>query len=144
MQSRRNEAYVLPNNLSLQCREQVLSGVYRVVNTRHGQVFETNQVSNTSAFVVKAFLPVSESFGFTAELQSNTSNQAYAQCVFDHWSIVHGDLFDPASKPGEKRCTCMYAYQYCITNILCTCYTAAYSSVTAASMPKLMLNHDRC
>jgi elongation factor 2 len=87
----------------LQCREQVLSGVYRVVNSRQGQVFEANQVSKTSTFVVKAYLPVSESFGFTSDLQSNTSGQVHAQCVFDHWKIVDDDPFDPASKLGEKR-----------------------------------------
>ena len=86
---------------SMQCREQVLSGVYRVVSSRQGQVFEANQISKASAFVVKAYLPVSESFGFTSDLQSNTSGQAHAQYAFDHWKIVDDDPFDPASKSGE-------------------------------------------
>ena len=93
------------NVFFLQCREQVLSGVYRVVNSRQGQVFEANQTSKTSAFVVKVYLPVSESFGFTSDLQSNTSGQAHAQCIFDHWKIVGDDPFDPTSKLGEKRCS---------------------------------------
>ena len=88
---------------SLQCREQVLNSVYQVINNRQGQIFEANQVSCTSAFVVKAYLPVSESFGFTSDLQSSTNGQAFPQCVLDHWNIIHGDLLDPASKPGERE-----------------------------------------
>jgi translation elongation factor EF-G len=38
-------------------------------------------------FHVKAFLPVNESFGFTADLRSNTGGQAFPQCVFDHWQV---------------------------------------------------------
>ena len=36
--------------------------------------------------------------GFTADLRSNTGGQAFPQCVFDHWQILGGDPFDPASK----------------------------------------------
>jgi len=37
--------------------------------------------------------------GFTADLRSNTGGQAFPQCVFDHWQILSGDPFDPATKP---------------------------------------------
>jgi len=36
--------------------------------------------------------------GFTADLRSNTGGQAFPQCVFDHWQILSGDPFEPASK----------------------------------------------
>ena len=52
-------------------------------------------------FVVKAYLPVNESFGFTADLRSNTGGQAFPQCVFDHWTILPGDPLDPTTKPGK-------------------------------------------
>ena len=58
----------------------------------------------TPMFLVRAYLPVNESFGFTADLRSNTGGQAFPQCVFDHWSILEGDPSDPASKPGEWVC----------------------------------------
>merc|ERR1712066_587069 len=48
-------------------------------------------------FVVKAYLPVNESFGFTADLRSQTGGQAFPQCVFDHWQIMPGDPLDAAS-----------------------------------------------
>jgi elongation factor 2 len=42
----------------------------------------------------KAYLPVAESFGFTADLRSATSGQAFPQCVFDHWQAMPGDPLD--------------------------------------------------
>ena len=52
-------------------------------------------------FMVRAYLPVNESFGFTADLRSNTGGQAFPQCVFDHWSIMTDDPTDPTTKSGE-------------------------------------------
>merc|ERR1719290_840957 len=49
------------------------------------------QVAGTPMFQVKAHLPVNESFGFTADLRSNTGGQAFPQCVFDHWQEMPGD-----------------------------------------------------
>ena len=47
---------------------------------------------------MKAYLPVMESFGFTADLRSATSGQAFPQCVFDHWDVVSGSITDQNSK----------------------------------------------
>ncbi|KAB1702797.1 hypothetical protein FNE67_30295, partial [Klebsiella pneumoniae] len=71
------------------------------LNRKRGHVFEESQVMGTPMFVVKAFLPVNESFGFTADLRSNTGGQAFPQCVFDHWQILQGDPQDPATKPFQ-------------------------------------------
>lgn len=49
-------------------------------------------------FLVRAYLPVNESFGFTADLRSNTGGQAFPQCVFDHWQIFPGDPLEPGSR----------------------------------------------
>ena len=48
----------------------------------------------TPIFIVKAFLPVLESFGFETDLRYHTQGQAFCQSVFDHWSIVPGDPLD--------------------------------------------------
>lgn len=61
-------------------------------------VIEETQVAGTPMFVVKAHLPVNESFGFTADLRSNTGGQAFPQCVFDHWQVLTGNLVDASSK----------------------------------------------
>jgi len=86
--------------VEIQCPEAVVGGIYGVLNRRRGHVFEECQVMGTPMFVVKAYLPVNESFGFTADLRSNTGGQAFPQCVFDHWQIMPGDpVKDPSSKP---------------------------------------------
>lgn len=49
--------------LCLQCPEAVVGGIYGVLNRKRGLVFEESQVAGTPMFVVKAYLPVNESFG---------------------------------------------------------------------------------
>ncbi|CAF1054879.1 unnamed protein product [Rotaria sordida] len=82
----------------VQCPEVAVGGIYGVLNRRRGHVFEEHQVTGTPMFIVKAYLPVNESFGFTADLRSNTGGQAFPQCVFDHWQVMNQDPFDPTTK----------------------------------------------
>lgn len=67
-----------------------MGGVYQSLNTRRGQVVEETQIMGTPLNIVKAFLPVSESFGFTGLLRGNTQGKAFPQCVFDHWDMIKG------------------------------------------------------
>merc|ERR1711923_407191 len=83
--------------VEIQCPENAVGGIYGVLNRRRGHVFEEAQTPGTPMFVVKAYLPVNESFGFTADLRSNTGGQAFPQCVFDHWQVMPGDPLDAAS-----------------------------------------------
>lgn len=83
----------------IQCPEVAVGGIYGVLNRRRGHVFEESQITGTPMFVVKAYLPVNESFGFTADLRSNTGGQAFPQCVFDHWQILPGDPCEPSTRP---------------------------------------------
>lgn len=87
--------------VEIQCPESAVGGIYGVLNRRRGHVFEENQVAGTPMFIVKAYLPVNESFGFTADLRSNTGGQAFPQSVFDHWQIFPGDPMDGKSRPYE-------------------------------------------
>ena len=86
--------------VEIQCPEAAVGGIYGVLNRRRGIVFEEAQVPGTPMFTVKAYLPVNESFGFTADLRSNTAGQAFPQCVFDHWQVLPGDPYDETSKPA--------------------------------------------
>jgi len=63
------------------------------MNRRRGQILEEMAKPGTPLINVKAHLPVEQSFGFAADLRSNTSGQAFPQCVFDHWKVVPGDPF---------------------------------------------------
>jgi len=87
--------------VEIQCPENAVGGIYGVLNRRRGHVFEEAQTPGTPMFVVKAYLPVNESFGFTADLRSNTGGQAFPQCIFDHWQILPGDPMQDGTKPYQ-------------------------------------------
>jgi len=75
-----------------------MSGIYQCFSQRRGLIFAEESVVGTPLLNVKAYLPVSESFGFTGHLRSLTSGQAFPQCVFDHWETITMDPFDNKSK----------------------------------------------
>jgi len=83
------------------CPENAVGGIYQCLNKRRGIVFEETQTPGTPMFVVKAHLPVAESFGFTAHLRSLTGGQAFPQCVFDHWEIMTSDPLDEGSTANK-------------------------------------------
>jgi len=87
--------------VEIQCPEAAVGGIYGVLNRRRGVVIEESQIVGTPMFVVKAYLPVNESFGFTADLRSNTGGQAFPQCVFDHWEVLKADPYEPGSKTRQ-------------------------------------------
>ncbi|CAF0827047.1 unnamed protein product [Brachionus calyciflorus] len=87
--------------VEIQCPEAAVGGIYGVLNRRRGVVIEETQVTGTPMFVVKAHLPVNESFGFTADLRSNTGGQAFPQCVFDHWQVLNGSPTDAGTKTRQ-------------------------------------------
>lgn len=64
---------------------EIMSGVYMILNQRRGIIEEEIQIVGTPMNMVKCFLPVSESFGFTAALRGATAGKAFPQCVFSHW-----------------------------------------------------------
>lgn len=76
--------------VEIQVPEQAMGGIYGVLTKRRGHVFEETQRPGTPLFTVKAYLPVNESFGFTADLRAGTGGQAFPQCVFDHWQVLPG------------------------------------------------------
>jgi len=87
--------------VEIQCPETAMGGIYSVLNRRRGMVLSEEQRMGTPLYNVKAYLPVLESFGFTADLRSNTSGQAFPQCVFDHWQVITGDPLESGTKPNE-------------------------------------------
>ena len=65
----------------IQCPENAMGGIYGVLNRRRGHVFAEEQRPGTPLYNVKAYLPVMESFGFTADLRAGTGGQAFPQCM---------------------------------------------------------------
>ncbi|KAL5519479.1 EFT2_1 [Sanghuangporus vaninii] len=87
--------------VEIQCPENAIGGIYSCLNRRRGQVFSEEQRPGTPMFTVKAYLPVNESFGFTADLRSHTQGQAFPQSVFDHWEVMNGSPIEKGSKLEE-------------------------------------------
>jgi elongation factor 2 len=88
--------------VEIQVPEQAMGGIYGVLTRRRGHVFSEEQRPGTPLFNVKAYLPVNESFGFTADLRSHTGGQAFPQMVFDHWQpLPGGSPLDASTKPGQ-------------------------------------------
>jgi elongation factor 2 len=87
--------------VEIQCPEGAMGGIYSTLNRRRGHVFSEEQKVGTPLYMVKAYLPVNSSFGFTADLRSQTSGQAFPQCVFDHWQTISADPMEAGSKAHE-------------------------------------------
>ena len=49
--------------VEIQCPESAIGGIYSVLNRKRGIVFEESQVAGTPMHIIKAYLPVNESFG---------------------------------------------------------------------------------
>ncbi|EGF83023.1 hypothetical protein BATDEDRAFT_15282 [Batrachochytrium dendrobatidis JAM81] len=77
--------------VEIQCPENAMGGIYGVLNRRRGHVFSEEQRTGTPLYTIKAYLPIMESFGFTADLRAATGGQAFPQCVFDHWQLLNGN-----------------------------------------------------
>jgi elongation factor 2 len=58
-----------------------MSGVYQCFSQRRSDVFTEENV--------QLYLPVADSFWFTAHLRSLTSGQALSQLVFSHLDIIN-------------------------------------------------------
>ncbi|KAJ7319300.1 P-loop containing nucleoside triphosphate hydrolase protein [Mycena albidolilacea] len=87
--------------VEIQCPDSAIGGVYGCISSRRGQVFSEEPRVGTPMYTIKAYLPVSESFGLNAALREATSGQAFPQSVFDHWAAVPGSPLDKGSKTEE-------------------------------------------
>jgi len=61
------------------------------LSKRRSIILDEQIVANTPLCVVRAHLPVSESFGFAEKMREVTQGKAFPQCVFDVWMNVPGD-----------------------------------------------------
>jgi len=73
--------------------QDVMGNVYGVLTQRRGHVFSEEQRPGTPQMTLLAYLPVMESFGFTADLRSHTGGKAFPQCSFDHWEPMNGTVY---------------------------------------------------
>ena len=72
---------------------EALGRVYGVLGKREAQVRHEEMKEGTDAFLIRAVLPVAESFGFADEMRKRTSGLASPQLVFSHWEVIGGDPY---------------------------------------------------
>jgi len=84
--------------VDIQTVEQAMGGIYGVLTRRRGIIIGEENRPGTPIYNVRAYLPVAESFGFTADLRAGTGGQAFPQCVFDHWQLFPGDPLEAGSQ----------------------------------------------
>uniref|UniRef100_A0A667WNJ5 Elongation factor-like 1 n=1 Tax=Myripristis murdjan TaxID=586833 RepID=A0A667WNJ5_9TELE len=72
---------------------EVLGRVYGVLGKREGRVLHEEMKEGTDMFIIKAILPVAESFGFADEIRKRTSGLASPQLVFSHWEVISSDPY---------------------------------------------------
>jgi len=87
--------------VEIMCPQVAVGGVYSCLNQRRGTVVEEIPRPGTPLYNIRAYLPVLESFGFTAHLRSLTGGQAFPQCSFDHWEVVKSNPLEAGSKARE-------------------------------------------
>lgn len=80
--------------VEIQTPTDCLTAIYTVLSKRRGHPTADVAKPGTPAYIVKAYVPVIESFGFETDLRYHTQGQAFCLSVFDHWSIVPGDPLD--------------------------------------------------
>merc|ERR1719201_138586 len=81
--------------------QDAMGNVYGVLTKRRGHVFTEEQKPGTPQMTLLAYLPVMESFGFTAHLRSQTGGKAFPQMSFDHWEATSGLPNVPGTKCNE-------------------------------------------
>jgi elongation factor 2 len=83
--------------VDIQTVEHAMGGIYGVLTRRRGIIIGEENRPGTPIYNVRAYLPVAESFGFTADLRASTAGQAFPQCVFDHWQQFPSDPLEAAT-----------------------------------------------
>jgi elongation factor 2 len=78
-----------------------LAGVYNTLSARRGRVEGKEDREGTPISVIRAFLPVLESFGFTSLLRQNTGGQAFPQLIFSHWQEMDSSPYEEGSMANK-------------------------------------------
>jgi len=72
----------------------VLGGVYHTLSQRRADIVEEIKLEGSPLHIVKAYLPVAESCGFSSVLRENTQGMAFPQNFFDHWEKISGTPYE--------------------------------------------------
>lgn len=79
--------------VDLQVAVQKMRGCVNVLAKRRGDIFLEEMKEGTDLFLVRAYLPVYESFGFSEQIRGETSGSASVQLAFSHWDMLEDDPY---------------------------------------------------
>jgi len=85
---------------TVKTQETIRGDVYSAFGNRRGKIVD-DYYDGDSTIVVKAYLPVAESFGFAEFLRDQTSGRAIPQYVFDHWETLNSDPYEEGSMANQ-------------------------------------------
>ena len=81
--------------------------MYAVIGRRHGKILSADLMQGSGTFMVRAILPVIESYNFSQEIRKQTSGLAYPQLMFSHWEVIllniYCDRKKKFTKPGNSH-----------------------------------------
>ncbi|VDN01784.1 unnamed protein product [Thelazia callipaeda] len=84
---------------TVQTNTQALGNVHTVLSQRRAKILTEDINEASGLFVVKAHLPVIESFSFCEQLRKKTSGFSSGQLEFSHWEVVDEDpLWEPTTE----------------------------------------------
>lgn len=80
-----------------------LANVYKVLGRRRAKILKEEMLEGSPLFIVHAYVPVAESFGFADDLRSSTSGACSALLVLSHWEVLPEDPFFVPKTEEEKE-----------------------------------------
>ncbi len=87
---------------------EALGKVYAVLGKRNGKILEEIVKDGTALFVIRALLPVAESFGFAEELRKKAGGLASPQLEFSHFEAIE---IDPFWEPKTEEEYLLFGYK---------------------------------
>merc|ERR1739840_9509 len=99
---RLQEPYFL---VEITCPNDCSGSVYSCLTQKRGEIESEESIANTPITMIRAYLPVAESFGFTGYLRSHTAGQAFPCCSFHHWGLMQNDPLSENENPVTKIVT---------------------------------------
>merc|ERR1711972_883166 len=84
----------------IECPADCVAAIYNVLSRRRGHVVRDLPKPGSPMYVVHAYLPAMESFGFETDLRTHTSGQAMCQTMFDHSQLVREFMLKMRRRKG--------------------------------------------
>ncbi|VAH00570.1 unnamed protein product [Triticum turgidum subsp. durum] len=87
--------------VAIQCPKSALSTIYGILHQRNGSVYEEFVREGTMLHILKAYVPVYDSFGLCKAISTATSKLVTPQCIFGYWSDMCSDPFQANAPAGQ-------------------------------------------